>query len=254
MPFRFFRSEIEPETASPAVPDGERIYAIGDVHGCLAEFDALLDLIRRDDSQRPPAHSVLVLLGDLVDRGPDSAGVMDRVIDLLAGDSDIHVIGGNHEEVFAKAATGNVEALRFFTQIGGRETILSYGMDIDEYDRSNYMQLAARLAELVPPEHMALLDRTEDMVSIGDYAFVHAGIRPGVALDAQRPADLRWIRSPFLESDRDHGKVIVHGHSISENVEERTNRIGIDTGAFATGRLTALGLESTERWFLSTDA
>jgi len=252
MPFRFFRSEPEPEAVPPAVPEGVRVYAIGDVHGCLAEFDDLLERIRRDDAQRDPAHSVLILLGDLVDRGPDSAGVIERVIDLLASESDIRVIGGNHEEIFRKAATGDPEALRFFTQIGGCETILSYGMQVAEYDRSNYSQLAARLAALVPDEHIAFLERLEDMVEIGDYAFVHAGIRPGVALDAQRASELRWIRAPFLDSERDHGKVIVHGDSISEDVEERANRIGIDTGCFSTGRLTALGLEGTERWYLST--
>lgn len=233
-----------------AVPAGERVYAVGDVHG---RADLLRDLIARieaDDAARAPARTTIVFLGDLVDRGPDSAGVIDQVLALRDSGRAVRVIAGNHEEVFQKAVAGDVRATRFFLRIGGRETILSYPITLGDYEALDHDALAARLPALIPPAHVAFLNTLEDTIVIGDYLFVHAGIRPGEAVEKQKRSDLRWIRDEFLDDPRDHGKIVVHGHTICDAVEELANRIGIDTGAYCNGRLTAIGLEGTSRWYL----
>jgi serine/threonine protein phosphatase 1 len=159
---------------------------------------------------------------------------------------------GNHEEVFLSAVAGDIEALRFFTRIGGKETILSYGIAPEAYDAFDYPELMDALQAAVPPEHIAFLSAFEDMICVGDYAFVHAGIRPGVPLASQKAKDLRWIRSDFLEHTAPLERLIVYGHTISRDVDWGLNRIGIDTGAYASNRLTALGLQDGERWLLQT--
>lgn len=234
------------------VPDGRRVYAIGDVHGRLDLVEALLDRIDADEQARGPADTLIVFLGDLVDRGPDSRGVIDRLIAWRDGPRAMRFLMGNHEEVFLKAVAGDLRALKFLTRIGGRATILSYGIDEDTYQTLDYEGLAAALQACVPAGHVAFLSAFEETIEIGDYLFVHAGLRPGVALDEQKPSDLRWIRDDFLLHGDDFGHVVVHGHSITEAVDVRPNRIGIDTGAYESGRLTAIGLEGAERWFLST--
>ncbi|HVI99020.1 MAG TPA: metallophosphoesterase family protein [Sphingomonas sp.] len=249
-----FRKRVIPEPAAPrTVPAGRRVYAIGDVHGRLDLLDDLIARIERDDAARPSAHTDWVLLGDLVDRGPDSAGVIDRVIRLSNEYPNVRLLIGNHEEVFLGALDGDPESLKLFTRIGGRETILSYGIGEDDYDRLDWDTLSARIRAAVPDHHVAFLRQAEDVIEIGDYAFVHAGIRPGVSLADQRATDLRWIRDRFLGHEDDFGKMIVHGHTITDEPQELPNRIGIDTGAFESGRLTALGLEGKSRWFLATE-
>jgi serine/threonine protein phosphatase 1 len=138
------------------------------------------------------------------------------------------------------------------TRVGGRETILSYGIAAEQYNSCDYDQLAEMLATHVPAEHVAFLETFQDWVEKGDYLFVHAGVRPGVAIAEQSTTDLRWIRDVFLQHKDHHDKMIVHGHSITSDVDICPNRIGIDTGAYTTGRLTAIGLQGSERWFLST--
>lgn len=238
--------------APASVPDGMRVYAIGDIHGRLDLFDDLLALIAADEAGRGPAQTVLVLLGDLVDRGPDSAGVVERVR-ALSAEREVRLLLGNHEEVFLAALTGKAEAVRSFCRIGGRETVLSYGTSPEAYEAMDYAEVAERLVASVPGAHHRMLDNSEDMVVIGDYAFVHAGVRPGIALEEQRRSDLRWIREPFLSSREYHGKTVVHGHTIVPDPEFVGDRIGIDTGAYATGRLTALGLEGQVQWLLATE-
>jgi serine/threonine protein phosphatase 1 len=245
---------LMPKSRTPAVrvPDGQRIYAIGDIHGRLDLFERLLDLIRTDDGRRGPLDTQLILLGDLVDRGPDSRGVVERAMRLRDGPFETRFLMGNHEEVFVRAVGGDLRALRMLLRIGGRETVLSYGVSAEDYRNLDFEDLAALLQQQVPADHVDFLARFEDRIEAGDYLFVHAGIRPGVELEDQSTADLRWIRQEFLRHRESHGKLIVHGHSISDEVDIRPNRIGIDTGAFATGRLTAIGLEAADRWFLST--
>lgn len=235
---------------SPTLPTGERVYAIGDVHGCLPQLDALLAMIEEDDRERGEAETTVVMLGDLVDRGAASSQVIDRLIAFKAEAPRTRFLKGNHEEVFLHAIDGDDQALRLFCRIGGRETIMSYGVDAIEYERLDYAELSERLRAVVPDAHRRFLDAFEDVVAIGDYAFVHAGIRPGIALSLQKTADLRWIRGGFLDHPGPHEKMIVHGHTIATEVERRPGRIGIDTGAYAGGPLTALGLEGDASWIL----
>jgi serine/threonine protein phosphatase 1 len=252
MVLKLLRRAIEPAPPAARVPDGLRVYAVGDIHGRLDLLDQLLFRIDADERTRGGARTQLIFLGDLVDRGPQSAGVVQRALELKQSGRPVRFLMGNHEEVFLKALKGSLEALRFFVKIGGRSTILSYGFSEQEYDALDYDDLLAALIERVPAEHVAFLDGFEDRITIGDYLFVHAGIRPRIPVEEQTGGDLRWIRSEFLDFRGSHGPIVVHGHTISDEVEERSNRIGIDTGAFASGRLTALGLEGGERWYLST--
>ena len=231
---------------------GSRIYAVGDIHGCRNELERLLSMIDADDASRGSAETTLIFLGDLVDRGPDSAGVVERLLTLAQERPRVRFLKGNHEELFLHALDGAKDALRMFCRVGGKETVLSYGIARDEYDALDYPQLAARLEELVPPAHRTFLEGFEDMIVSGDYAFVHAGVSPGVPLDDQKPSDLRWIRDSFLEHRGAYPKMIVHGHTITADVDRRANRIGVDTGAYASGKLTALGIEDRETWILNT--
>lgn len=194
----------------------------------------------------------VIFLGDLVDRGPDSAKVVERIRIMKQERPGVRILMGNHEEVFLDALSGDPKALKMFTRIGGRETIMSYGIESHDYETFDYDELAAALRNYVPDTHRDFMATFEDMVTIGDYSFVHAGVRPSVALDQQETRDLRWIREPFLGHGRKLDQIIVHGHTISETIEERAHRIGIDTGAYATGRLSAIGMEAGSRWSLST--
>lgn len=233
-----------------AVPDGQRVYAIGDVHGRLDLLNGLIAAIDADDAERGAAQTSLVFLGDLVDRGPDSAGVVERVHRLGGERADVRLLLGNHEEVFLAALEGDLNALRLFCRIGGRETAISYGIAPADYESMDYPALACALAAAVPDTHRALLAAGGDMEIIGDYAFVHAGVRPERLLEDQRGADLRWIREPFLDHRARLDKIVVHGHTVTDAVEFRPHRIGVDTGAYMTGRLSALGLESDRTWVI----
>ena len=242
-----------PPAPRPRVPADVRVYAIGDIHGCDDAFADLLRRIDADHARRSPKHRIIVLVGDLVDRGPDSAGVIERVLALIDAGQDVRVIGGNHEEMLTLACEGDAKALRLFARYGGRETALSYGVTPERYDQADFDALPALLTAAIPARHRAFLAAMADMVLIGDYALVHAGIRPGVPLAEQVGKDLRWIRNPFLEHTEPHEKFIVHGHTITAEVDERANRLGIDTGAYASGRLTAVALEDDRRWLLQTE-
>ena len=201
---------------------------------------------------RGPAETELIFLGDLVDRGPDSRGVVERLLQLSRAGGKVRFLMGNHEEVFVRAARGDEKALRFLTRIGGRETLFSYGISPEQYRNVDFQDLAGLLERNVPAEHVDFLSAFESWIEIGDYLFVHAGVRPGIAMEAQTRGDLCWIREEFLDHRDSFGKMVVHGHSITDDVDLRPNRIGIDTGAYASGRLTAIGLEGAECWFLST--
>ncbi|HVF95456.1 MAG TPA: metallophosphoesterase family protein [Sphingomonas sp.] len=245
---KFLKSRAKP---GYSIPDGERVYAIGDLHGCDDLLAKLLDLIAADDAERGPAQTTMVFLGDLVDRGPASAQVVERLRLLAQERPHTRFLKGNHEEIFLGAVEGEPKALRLFCRIGGRETVLSYGLAAERYDRLDYEEFAAELKQLVPRAHAEFLDSFEDMIVIGDYLFVHAGIRPDVELDEQRPRDLRWIRDPFLDHDKPLAKMVVHGHTISPEIDLRPHRIGVDTGAYSSGQLSALGLEGTANWTIT---
>jgi len=249
---RLLKRQPREPAVRPAVPPGRRIYAIGDVHGRSDLLDRLLDRIEADHAARGPMDTTLIFLGDLIDRGPDSRGVVERALALKASGGDVRFLMGNHEEVFLQSFEGDEGVMRFFLRIGGEQTLNSYGIVGDEYRDASFEELVELARKRVPIDHCLFLAAFEDAIEIGDYLFVHAGIRPGVAVADQTKRDLRWIRSEFLNHEGAHGRIVVHGHTINETVVERGNRIGIDTGAYESGVLTALGLEGEERWFLGT--
>lgn len=243
---------VLPMGKSFAIPEGRRVYAVGDIHGRDDLFAALIDLIRADNATRPPARVTLILLGDLVDRGPQSADVVERALRLKGEFEDSRLLIGNHEECFLAALTGDVQRVRYFMRIGGDATVQSYWDDDLPFSEATFEEVAERLPAMVPASHVEFLGGGEDVIEIGDYVFVHAGIRPGVALEKQALSDLRWIRDDFLADSRDHGVMVVHGHTIQDDVDEWPNRIGIDTGAYKSGVLTAIALEGDERRYLKT--
>ena len=242
------RRAMQREAPRPSIPVGERVYAIGDIHGRKDLFEALAAAIEADDAASAPAETTIVLLGDLVDRGADSAGVV-AAARAWQERRRVRILAGNHEEMFLRGMT-DLEILRHFLRHGGRETLLSYGVDQQRYDRATLEEVQQLMREAVPAADVTFLESFEDMVEIGDYVFVHAGIDPGVPLAEQKPQHLRWIREPFLSHGESHELVVVHGHTIREEPEDLGNRIGIDTGAYMTGRLTALRLEGADRRFI----
>ncbi len=245
---RFFRKSAIP---APRIPDGQIVYAIGDVHGRL---DCLEDLLARIDAdpERGDRRVRLVFLGDLIDRGPESRGVVERVMALCAASADVTCLCGNHEELLLHAAEGARQALGIFAKAGGRETLLSYGVDPATYEHADLKGVGQLTRNHVPPAHLDFLRTLPDQVVIGDYVLVHAGIRPGVPLDEQKASDLRWIRAPFLDHGGRFERFVVHGHTVTAEPEVRPNRIGIDTGAYRSGQLTALVLHEDVQRFLTT--
>ena len=241
----FTRGEAAPVAA---IPDGERVYAIGDIHGRRDLFEALVAAVDADDAAAGPAATTVILLGDLVDRGADSAGVL-RLAREWQQRRRVRILAGNHEEMFLKSFS-SLEMFRHFLRHGGRETILSYGVDRAGFMQAELEEAQAMMQAAVPAADIAFMNGFEDMIAVGDYLFVHAGIDPRVPIEEQKVHDLRWIREPFLSHAEHHGQVVVHGHTISESPDDCGNRIGIDTGAFMTGRLTALVLEGTKRRYL----
>jgi serine/threonine protein phosphatase 1 len=227
---------------------------IGDVHGRLDLLDQLLEQIHGELDQRPAAKTLLVFVGDLVDRGPSSAQVLERLRTYdRPGVTPVFLLG-NHEEVLLRILGGDSSPIGSWLKFGGAQCLASYGADADVLSRGDDKEMLAAVLAAIPGEHVDFLNSFADTCRFGDYLFVHAGIRPGVEVDLQAQADLRWIRAPFLLDDSDHGFVVVHGHTITKEVDERANRICIDTGAYRSGILTALAIEDERRWFLDTAA
>ncbi|WEK46092.1 MAG: metallophosphoesterase [Candidatus Andeanibacterium colombiense] len=233
---------------APGVPAGRRIYAIGDIHGRDDLFEAMIEAIEADAASGPS--STVILLGDLVDRGPDSAAVVARAR-RWQQQREVRILSGNHEEMFLESFRRK-DVLRHFLRFGGAETLLSYGIQPRARTKTEMAALQDLMSRAVPDEDLEFIRGFEEMIIIGGYAFVHAGIVPEVALKQQQGQDLRWIREPFLSYPGAHSHVIVHGHTIYDRAVIRPNRIGIDTGAFDSGRLTALVLEGTDRRLIET--
>jgi serine/threonine protein phosphatase 1 len=237
-----------------AVAPGSRVYAIGDIHGRLDLLTRLHALIVADAQTATAKRRVLVYVGDYVDRGPDSSAVIDLLLDRpLAGFEIVHLLG-NHEDAMLRFPD-DVSVGPTWLQYGGVETLRSYEIELSSggwRDERELRRLQAEVRRRVPRRHVEFMRSMKLTHLEGDYLFVHAGIRPGVPLERQERGDLLWIRSEFLESHKDHGKIIVHGHTITETPELRPNRIGIDTGAFFSDRLTCLVLDGTRQSFLHT--
>ncbi len=242
-----------PSAPAPRVPEGSRIYVIGDIHGRADLLDRLHGLIIADARAHPAARKLAVYLGDYLDRGYESREVVEGLlVRPLEGFDAVH-LRGNHEKVMLDFLEDSGIALNWL-MIGGDATLYSYG--VVTAPRAGYLDdmdaVQRAFRDALPPSHLDFYRGLENYHVEGDYLFVHAGIRPGVALAEQKARDLIWIRDEFLNSTADHGKMVVHGHSIVEEPEVRANRIAIDTGAFATGRLTCLVLDGDARTFLGT--
>jgi serine/threonine protein phosphatase 1 len=239
---------------TPSGPRGQRAYVVGDVHGRLDLLEDLLARIHADLDERPSRKTMLVFVGDLIDRGPNSAQVIERLRTYRRPGVRTAFILGNHEEVLLRILAGEAELIDNWRRFGGKQCLESYGVDVGELiGRDDDAQLEV-VREAIPKAHVEFLSSFVDSCRFGDYLFVHAGIRPGVELERQLQSDLRWIRQPFLLDGSDHGFVVVHGHTITSEVDEKANRIGIDTGAYHSGVLTALAIEDRDRWYLDTKA
>lgn len=251
-----FRKLFSRSAASrqPRGKSGARAYAIGDVHGCLILLEQLLAKIEADLDARPVGEAFLVFVGDLIDRGPDSAGVIERLRRYDRPGVKPIFLMGNHEEFLLRILGGDTKDLDAWLTYGGKECVASYNLAPDQLLVLPEGEALLRLRQAIPDSHRRFLKSFADTFRFGDYLFVHAGIRPGLAIEDQVEADLRWIREPFLGDQRDHGFVVVHGHTIFDIVDEQPNRIGIDTGAYRTGTLTALIIDGTERRWLSTSS
>jgi len=233
-------------------PADTRVYAVGDIHGHMDRLAELPALSAADAAAAPERRRVVGYGGDYFDRGPDSAGVIDRLIEQpLSGFFSVF-LKGNHEDIVLQFLDGDLESGANWIAFGGDATLRSYGVACHG-PMPDYSELVAYQQAFVanfPARHRLFLESLALSHVEGDYAFVHAGVRPGRPLAAQHPADLMWIRDEFNDSDDDHGHVIVHGHTPVNQVVNRTNRIGIDTGAGYGRELTAVVLSETRRLFL----
>ncbi|TAN54951.1 MAG: serine/threonine protein phosphatase [Betaproteobacteria bacterium] len=265
----------------PSTPPDTVVYAIGDIHGSSALLRQILGDIRIDSRERAARRRVLVLLGDYVSRGADSRAVVELALDPGLPGFEVVALKGNNEDLLLRFLDGQLSVGAHWLDYGGAETMQHYGLrvvsprsrdpaelealrwrseSLPDYgvstaavqgvDRTVLEDLRQRFAASLPPRHRDFFRSLRVAHREGDYYFVHAGIRPGVPLEEQTDADCMWIRQSFLESDADHGVVVVHGHSITRAPEVRHNRIGIDTGAYRSGVLTCLALQRTERKFL----
>ena len=233
--------------------EGERIYAIGDVHGCWDLLAQILSRIQADNQTRAPLKARIVLLGDVIDRGPNSREVMTNLVRYTHSSDRFNVLMGNHEQLMWKALSGDVDALKGWLEVGGAATLASFGVAEALLSPGREKRLLREARRRVGPHLVVWLERRPLMMTSGDLVFVHAGVRPGVLLAAQSSRDLLWIRSPFIESEEERPYLTVHGHTVSHGGPEvRPNRIGLDTEAYVSGQLTAMGFESDRRWLLST--
>lgn len=236
-----------------AAPDGMRLYAIGDVHGrfdCLARMHAV---IAAEIARDRPADWRVVHLGDYVDRGPQSRQVLDFLAAACARDSRNIALMGNHDEGFLDFLA-NPANDRLFLNFGGFDTAASYGVLLDVHSGAALAESHRELLDAMPDAHFAFLRDLRRSASFGDFFFCHAGVRPGVPLEAQDPHDLIWIRREFLDHAGLFEKVIVHGHTPVRTPEAKPNRVNVDTRAYETGCLTCLVVEGREKRFLTARA
>jgi serine/threonine protein phosphatase 1 len=241
-------------TADSRTPStgGRLVYAIGDIHGYPGQLAALLRQIADDAEQAAAAERpLIVFLGDYVDRGPDGRAVIEQILSVMDDERfEVVALKGNHEDAL----------LRFLADPGfapawianwGEATLRAYGVAPPSgFDVAACQAAQARFADALPARHRAFLADLRLSLEVGDYLFVHAGVRPGVPLDAQAERDLIWIRYEFLESDQPFGKVVVHGHTPADRPERKANRINVDTGVYFSGTLTAVRLSGEQQSFL----
>ena len=238
------------DRAPSLLPHGLRVYAIGDIHGRLDLLDALIARIE-DDARSGPGCQILAFVGDYIDRGPDSKRVVERLLNLPER-FHAQFIRGNHDQALLDFIA-DPQTYSSWKEFGAQETLWSYSVRPPKFDQRKYtLEAHSGLIKNLPAAHLDFFQKLQPYAVIGEYFFTHAGVRPGIALNLQSHEDLMWIRDDFLASTANFGKIVVHGHSPSPHPIRRTNRIGIDTGAYATGKLTAAVLEGSELRFLQT--
>jgi serine/threonine protein phosphatase 1 len=239
-----------PRVRRPCIVSGRRVFAIGDIHGRNDLLELMLDKIR-DNAAANPARNALIFLGDYIDRGPDSRAVVQNLLALKLTDWELVFLRGNHEQAFLDFLE-DPASYRAWRGYGAPETLLSYGVRPPRFDGDkDFVAARDELLLKCPVAHIDFFKSLRYMYEEGDYLFVHAGIRPGVALHRQSERDLLWIRDEFLEFEGLTDRVIIHGHTPSERPVRKANRLCLDTGAYITGRLTAVVLEGDEGSFLS---
>jgi serine/threonine protein phosphatase 1 len=237
------------QEAQPRIPNGIRVYAIGDVHGRVDLLKSVFGRIDATLKAHPIEQSVQVFLGDYIDRGPNSREVIDALIARRKQHAMVY-LKGNHES-YAIQFLNDPSVLAEWMQYGGIQTLLSYG--VKPPTRGNPQpaeDVAEAFREALPANHRRFLEGLGLSFTCGDFFFTHAGVRPGIPLSQQSEHDLLWIREDFLLHEEDFGKIVVHGHTPAKEPEVRSNRINIDTGAYATGRLTCLVLQADRRVFI----
>jgi serine/threonine protein phosphatase 1 len=232
--------------------DDMRLYIIGDIHGRSDLLDRMVNAIYRDNEKHGWRESLTITLGDYVDRGFDSRGVLDRLSRNPFPTTSYIALKGNHEELF-EGFLQDASSGGYWRRLGGLETLHSYGVPTNEVMLGKGFEQASRALDAAVPEaHRVFLSSLKNSISINGYFMCHAGVRPGVPLDRQNARDLCWIREEFLNSKVDFEKMVIHGHSPHEWPEVKPNRVNIDTGAFATGRLTCLVIEDGRGRFIFT--
>ncbi|MEM7620104.1 MAG: metallophosphoesterase family protein [Pseudomonadota bacterium] len=235
-----------------AIPEGQRVYTIGDIHGRLDLLERLSEKIVKDIAEHPSLETTEIYLGDYIDRGPKSAGVIDWLTKNSKMCDRRICLRGNHE-LYPLSFLSDERIYDHWRNLGGRETLISYGIHMPlMFDPEELHHLQQKFIAAFPPHHAEFIANLEDTHIIGDYFFVHAGARPGVPLDKQKQDDLLWIRDDFLHSRYKFSKMIVHGHTPVEKPEIMGNRMNIDTGAYTTNKLTCIVLENTQHRFIHT--
>lgn len=228
-----------------------RIYAVGDVHGRLDLLDELLARIGDDRSSRPVTRPLCIFLGDYIDRGPSSRESIDRLIEHASVNESVF-LKGNHEQI-AISCLRDRGLFERWMRLGGLETLMSYGITPDDSsDDRQIVRLQAAFHDALPQSHFRFFRDLQSWFACGDYFFAHAGVKPDIPLSRQKESDLLWIRQEFLSSRGDFGKIVVHGHTPTRDIEVLPNRINIDTGAFATGRLTCLVIDESSLSVIDT--
>lgn len=239
-----------------STPEGSRLIAVGDIHGQLGLLHDLMARLEAECRAAPVAETHLIFLGDYIDRGPASAQTVEWLAAFAPDWATPHFLRGNHEQCFLDILHGAApeDTAAAWLDYGGRETLSSYGLGSRTLYSDDLEDICHSMRQAVPARHRRFLEGTRLCLRFGDYLFAHAGVRPGVPLSAQTENDLLWIREPFLSSSEDFGAVVVHGHTITPTPQNRRNRIGIDTGAYRHGVLTAVVLEGCERRFVAAQA
>ena len=237
-----------------SVPAGRRVYAVGDVHGRADLLARLIEDIRSDLSKGSfEGRPILIFLGDYVDRGFQSREVIDVLLSEVLSPFETYFLKGNHEAAMLQFLTDPSIGPRW-AEFGGAETLVSYGVRPPRTRTSleDWGRASEELQAVLPPEHLHFLSNLDLSVRIGDYVFVHAGVRPGVPLDQQSEYDMLWIRDEFLTDRKPLGAVIVHGHTPTSAPHRDSRRVGIDTGAYLSGKLTAARFEHESVEFFAT--